>query len=333
MRLTIHIGAFKTATSAAQISLGRGGWRLRRANIAYAQTGRNAGLSKHLHLYDHIVHDEANHERHLEHADIDYFAALRDELVDSRRKRLVVSEEELSRPDPSIARFFAPLQDVADVDIVFVVRAQPEFMESLYLQFMTEPRRRLVATFEDFWSDPQYAAYGDFAGVIAPWADAFGDDAITVLDFDHLRRSGSAVASLFSAIGIPPKIATDRQVNTSISPVTAELLRRIAVIDPALTRRRLIALLKERDTTVGATIVDERQRAAIEEHFSGSNRALRARFGVDPSTAEPSRREVLPTDVVEARALCLAAELIDVLWSQGRRVHGREPAQADRSIG
>ena len=318
MQVTIHIGTYKTATSAIQWGLARSTKTLARVGAKYADTGLNVPLSKHLHLFDHIVDGGYNHDRHLAHEGEDYLAGLKAELEEPGVSHLLISEEELSYPTPDIAQYLAPLADTAAVEVVMVVRRQPEFFESLYLQFLKEPLRKLTDTFDEFL-ESHYAEYGDFASVLEPWAEAFGHESLTVIDFDELRQ-GDVVANFASQLGLPKGLkAPDHVINPSITPAAGELLRQIAQSTPNFPRMALAGMLRQIEPGNGTTILTPELHDRILDQFRESNTRLAEKYGVNLDRHQEGSRRQVTTSEVEAEALTAASAVIGVMWRRTKR--------------
>lgn len=317
MRVTIHIGTYKTATSAIQYALARSDRALARVGAKYAESGLNVPLSKHLHLFDRIIDGGYNRQRHLAHRGEDYIGGLLAEAQDPAVEHLLISEEELSYPSPGIAQYLAPLQDVADVEIVMAVRRQPEFLESLYLQFLKEPLRSLTDTFDEFL-ESDYAAYGDFTKVIGMWDEVFGADSITVVDFEDLRN-GDVVVNFANMVGLPRGLKSpDHDINPSVTPAAGELLRLIAVNTPQFPRMVLASMLRQIEPGKGTTLITAELAERILDMYRESNGQLNERFGIKLDRATTSTKTPVGRSELDRAALEAAARVIGVVWKRGR---------------
>lgn len=321
MQVTIHIGTYKTATSAIQYALARSDRALARVGAKYAESGLNVPLSKHLHLFDRIVDGGYNRQRHLTHANEDYIGQLLAELAEPAVDHLLLSEEELSYPSPAIAQYLAPLKDVANVEIVMVVRRQPEYMESLYLQFLKEPLRELTATFEEFL-ESDYSKYGDFMSVLEMWENVFGRDSITVIDFDDLRN-GDVVANFANIVGLPKGLKTpDHNINPSVTPAAGELLRLIAIEAPQFPRMALASMLRQIDPGHGTTLITPELAEHIVDSYRTSNLALADAYGIKLDRNPPPSKTPVTREELQAQALQAAAKAIGVMWQRSRKAAG-----------
>lgn len=318
MQVTVHIGAFKTATSAIQFALARSDRVLSRVGAKYAETGLNVPFSKHLHLFDRIVDGGYNRQRHLTHKGEDYIGQLIVEAQEPGLEHLLLSEEELSYPSPAVAQYLAPLQDVADVEIVLVVRRQPEFLESLYLQYLKEPLRQVTDTFEEFL-DSDYGKYGDFSSLLEMWEEVFGRESITVMDFDDLRN-GDVVVNFANQVGLPKNLRSpDHNINPSITPASGELLRLIAVSTPQFPRMALASLLRQLAPGKGTTLLTPEITENILDRFRDSNARLADSYGIKlDREAELSKRPVTQAEL-DHQALEAAAQVIGAMWRRSRK--------------
>ena len=321
MQVTIHIGTYKTATSAIQWALARNDRALGRVRAKYAESGLNAPLSKHLHLFDRIIDGGYNRQRHLTHKGEDYIGQLLLEVQEPGVDHLLLSEEELSYPSPAVAQYLSPLQDIANVEIVMVVRRQPEFLESLYLQFLKEPLRELTGTFEEFL-ESDYARYGDFGAILAMWEDVFGRESITVMDFDDLRN-GDVVVNFANQVGLPKGLkGPDHDINPSVTPASAELLRLIAISAPQFPRMALASLLRQIEPGKGSTLVSPELDERILDMFRDGNAHLADSYGVKLDRAGTSTKTFVPADELNKQALDAAAQIIGVMWRRSRKAAG-----------
>lgn len=321
MQVTIHIGTYKTATSAIQYALARSDRALKRVGAKYAESGLNEPLSKHLHLFDRIVDGGYNRQRHLTHKGEDYIGQLMLELQEPGLDHLLISEEELSYPTPAVAQYLAPLKDVADVEVVCVVRRQPEFLESLYLQFLKEPLRDLTDTFEEFVTS-EYARYGDFSKVLEPWEEVFGRQSITVMDFEALR-DGEVVANFANQVGLPKGLkAPDHNINPSVTPASGELLRLIATTAPQFPRMALASLLRQLEPGKGTTLLSDDLANRILDSFRDSNSTLADSYGVKLDRELESRKTPVTSAELNEQALQAAAEVIGIMWRRSRKAAG-----------
>lgn len=319
MRITIHIGTYKTATSAIQFGLARSPTVLSRVNAKYAESGLNVPLSKHLHLFDRIIDGGYNRQRHVAHRDEPYIEQLIHELEDPAVDHLFISEEELSYPSPAVAEYFAPLRAVADVEVLMVVRRQPEFLESLYLQFIKEPLRSVTATFPEFLAHPDYVSRGDFFGLLEPWRDVFGEDAISVMDFQDLV-DGDVVVNFADYVGLPRNLAApDHLINPSVTPAAGELLRLIGYFNPDFPRMQLAAMLGDIKPGPGTTLLTPDLVASVLDTYRDSNKLLQERYGVDLDRDLPSSKRVLDAAELQHLALEAASQVIGVMWQRSRR--------------
>ncbi len=314
MRLQVHIGTYKTGTTSIQVALSQAADVLEDRAIRYSQVGLNPKFQKHLHLFDHLVDDGTNTPRHAKHRRTRLAAQLRSELIDPNTQMVVLSEEELSYPSSVIPEFFGQFQDLANIEVVMVVRDQPDFLESLYLQWLKEGPRGITGTFEQMCEDSSFLARGDFSVILDRWSDVLGTGAITVLDFDQLRK-GDLVENFCEAVGLPPLLTPDSTTNPTISPAGGELLRRAGRADPDFRRMQFfINRLEPTDIGRTSSVCSSAVRANLLSHFEASNKRLRVEYGVTLNTSQSKRMPLQTSAELHEQALDLSAEALASLW-------------------
>lgn len=322
-KITIHIGTYKTATSSLQYSLARSGAVLADAGAKYASTGLNETLSKHLQIFDRIIDSPYNSARHERQRDVDHLGGLIEEVGEPGVEHLLISEEELSYPTAEIADYFAPLRDEADVQIVMVVRPQAELLESLYLQFMKEPKRQITAPFGDYVQQRETIERGLFDRILDPWSDAFGPDAITVMDFRDLVAEG-AITGFARRLGLPTDLVEPpAHLNRSITPAAGELIRRVASERPNFPRMRMAGFLQGLEQNRKSTLVTKDLRKSIERRFRTSNKRLHSLYGVDLTSGSRSRRRPMDQAGLDHAVLQLSVQVFAALWDRNRDVRNR----------
>ena len=339
-KITIHIGTYKTATSSLQHSLARSGAVLADAGVKYASTGLNETLSKHLQIFDRIIDSPYNRTRHERQRTVDYLSGLVDEVREPGVEHLLISEEEFSYPTPEIAQYFAPLRDQADVQVVMVVRPQTELLESLYLQFMKEPKRQITAPFEEYLEERETIERGLFDRILEPWSEAFGHEAIRVMDFRDLVAEG-AITGFARRLGLPTDLVEPpAHLNRSITPAAGELIRRVAAERPEFPRMRMAGLLQELEQDRKTTLVTKDLRKSIERRFRRSNKQLNARYGVDLTSGSRSRRRPVDQASLDHAVLQLSTQAFVALWDRnldarkriGKLSRGRDDAALTEAL-
>lgn len=188
-RLLIHIGTHKTGTSAIQSGLWAHREALRERGIVYPDTRREPwpDLPKHCSVFRAAVSgraDWADEERQW----------LLAQATQPGVHTVLISEEGLSEPDAALPRFFEPLREVLDIEVLCCLRRQDRFVESLYGQFTRERERREGRPLLTFVRAPGVRARLDYATWLADWQRLTPQ--VHVADFDALRHQDGLLAWL-----------------------------------------------------------------------------------------------------------------------------------------
>lgn len=214
-------------------------------------------------------------------------------------KRLVLSAENMCN-HPSLACAMAEASKGRAVQVVFYVRRQDDFLISSWQQW----HLKLYDTLDAFLAD-RLGRLGCWMEMIAPWAEAFGDAAITVRPFTRDRLvHGDVVADFCNAIGIDQAglRRLDRAANPSFDEALGRLAHRVRdVFEDQHDNRfyevmvRLLgsAALKREP---GSSLLDLDTRRRIVARYASENERLKQRF-LPELGDEPLFRQPMPRDV------------------------------------
>ena len=296
-KIFIHIGTYKTGTSSIQWSLADCYDDLLNMGVQYIQAGRHPDFKKHLAFFDYCHKSSYNLVRHNKWKDVNLPNLVCEEILSSSARNFVISEEELSVPDAEIPKKLSFLKDCGDVEVVFCVRRQDKFLESLYLQFIKEPGRRLKQSFAEFLNDPETMKRAKFDEIADNWADVFGVENIRVLDFEILKQQDNLISNVTKIFGVAPDYSfPDMRQNQTISHEMAEIIRRFSAMYPKVRRGRLTLALESMN------IVPQKERFIPDElgeimpRFEDANIRLKKRYGVDLLKYEPVLNKVGPRE-------------------------------------
>jgi hypothetical protein len=238
-------------------------------------------------------------------------AALIEEIARGDGRPAVVSSEDFeylhARPE-ALAAFAEALRRAGiETRVIVYLRDRVSYMESLYAELT---RHGPVASFRTFVETilrdgtfvfrDRWIYTLEYAGLIAPFVDAFGTGAAIVRPYPPGRRDASLATDFFEAIGLP--FADAAEIPT--------LARENERADMAETVFRLRAYLR---ATRGAEMpdvafdepnapfapIDGGDIDRIAARFAEDDRALEARYGVRPNA--PAMRPNAPT--AQARTL------------------------------
>lgn len=247
-RLILHIGHFKTGTTALQVFLARHRSRLARQGLVYARTTEH--LSKHSALAFALLREAG--ATTLMHGYTDPTPATRlwDALADEARSiapgaELVVSSEEFIRLGAhplAIAGLRACLARMPDVDVRAIAYLRPphSHLESWYNQLV-----KMNAAPGDFDATVSIMeeVHTDYSTAILPWAEVLGPGRVLLRSYGASLREGNALACDFlGALGyrLPlwPK-PSGNDPNPRLDPRTLDMRRafRRHGLSPTVTDR------------------------------------------------------------------------------------------------
>ena len=281
-QIFVHIGTYKTGTSSIQFALAHSRHKLHKFGIHYMETGLNMRFCKHLPLFDHCHESRYNIKRHRYWSNVDLEGMAKKEILTSKARNYIISEEELSVPDRDIPKKLSFLSELGDVKVVLCVRRQDKFLESLYLQFMKEPGRRLKKSFADFLDDPEFIQRAKFDQIADFWADVFGVENVVVLDFDLVKQDNMLVRNFANLFGVPSDFEFEEvRRNQTISHEMAEIIRRMSVMYPKSRRVHLLNALRQLNIPPAKEEYVPLQMSSILPRYVESNTRLKERYGVD----------------------------------------------------
>jgi len=229
MKFVLHVGTHKTGTTSIQRYLRQNARSVRRAGLWYPDYDLLGKRSQHAH-HD-IAHALANKSKVLTLADAQSFAQL-SRAKAKRGERVLISAEPFYRHTLAMktSNYWRHkdryIQRVAEVfgqesEIVFVLRRQDTFAESIYQEHVKATRYQ--GRFDDFLVD--YKHYFAYLKNIEAWQQHFPQ--IKVLVFEDLCIDNTLELNFLSAIGVHPQspVVPDSRSNTALHPHLIEFKR------------------------------------------------------------------------------------------------------------
>lgn len=303
-KLYLHIGHYKTGTTALQALLSDNGAVLARCGLDYLDHGRSH--SKHSRFAFSLLHAEGVRDR-LMHGYGDptppeaLWAGLFDAVRASRRPACLISSEEFMRigahprAAARLARVAALAGDI-EIRVIVYLRAPDSHLRSWYNQLVkmgvpVPPFNRAVCEVIE-------PVHYDYALALKPWIDIFGADAVTIRPFPEAgtgAKDTALYADFLSIFGIgldriglalPPG-----NINARLDPDKLEFVRLMQNADmPAMVvswaqKRAEDYLDREagpgRGEKVDFATVTRRAREALEalETLAGNDGVTLALFG------------------------------------------------------
>lgn len=208
--LYLHIGHYKTGTTALQVFLARNPRFLARHGTEYCEL--HLHNAKHSHLAFALLR-EAGAER-LMHGycdptpPADLWADLMAHVRASPARKVIVSSEEFMRLGefPAAADRLAELAATAgniDIRVIAYLRNPRDHLRSWHNQLvkMGVEVGDIAAAMQ---SGAIEAVHYDYARALTPWLAAFGPDRVVLRDYDRARRRRTGLyQDFFSVLGLP----------------------------------------------------------------------------------------------------------------------------------
>lgn len=343
--LILHIGHFKTGTTALQVFLASNREALAAQGLHYAETAVHH--AKHSMLAFPILHEAGARELLFGFDGAVTSAEGWDLLLDEARSlpdggSLLVSSEEFIRfgAYPQCAQILRErLAGAGDlqVRVIAYLRAPQAHLQSYYNQLvkMDIP----VAGFDATVRGRLEPIHWDYAQALAPWIEVFGSEAVLLRQFDDRLRAGDAIYRDFlGALGFDmPQDAVfpAQDPNTRLDPALLPLRRGVkrSGLKPRQARPMLAgfqeALLAERGEDAGPEFTEIRRIAgqAIENlaRLPGAALDTEAMLAALPQPQPAPQRA---QDEVTAMLLAEIAALRAQLAAQGQRIAALEAGQA-----
>ncbi len=291
--ILIHAGTHKTATTLIQETLAHNRNQLAAAGLVYPVVGRAAG--------HHLLASEW----------LEHLAPYRDgrspaahwqDLVAGHAggsDTLILSSEEFSRfgPQPiDMAALAAHARAFGTRRIVFVLRNQLGYIQSLYLEMQRQYRLPPVNTYVKQCLGAGHASgmFLDYSALYDHALAAFSEGEVRLLSYEGLAGAGADMTTAFlQALGLGRDVAlaplpADRG-NVSPEPLAAWAANRVSapeVAGPALVDLAVGAFAEEFGEGAHSTLFTAAEAAVIRERFEPMNRALEARYrAIDPDFA------------------------------------------------
>lgn len=323
--VVLHIGTHKTGTSSLQHFWSINAHKLLAKGVLYPVTGRqdlDGGPSpRHAMLSWRLARRP------------DLQQALAAEIEAAEASTIILSSETFSSY-ASLPRLLDNLEALARilegcrVSVAVFLRHQPDFMASFHnmkvrIGNVSEPMRGFLEN-ELRGNTAQY----DYLQLLAPWREAFGDQALRIGFYDrNFLRDRDIFATCMDLAGLDMDPAYDTSFppqNTSLGPLALEVTRILNAHAQPHSRELFLEQLREvvgpDDRAATAAMLPQDLARRIHERFEDSNRqvlelALQAPdkvFAFDPGRYRGLAEAVDPARVHGALA-ALSARLWDTL--------------------
>jgi len=321
-QLIIHAGLHRTGTTAIQEALSGSRELLAAKGISYpldfapGEKGQQR-MKNHLNLAFALLRDEISPEQVLEWLS----------QAASGHWKVILSAEDFCRLKD--LRFLEPLLDSFEIEVVFYLRRQDDWVNSWYNQNIRWPfdgtlARTTPLGFLDHIERFEWLRYFD---VLERWERVLGREKLHVRVVEKGQVS-DVVADLFEICGLPPPAALHR-TNESAPASQLELLRRLELIKHPNNARVVVldALARLAVPSASTNVYPAAVRQLVYQRFATQNEKV-ARVYLDRLDGVLFRDTNFPNDVPnidgsapldEGMLLSLIGNLIDFAVSKDSR--------------
>lgn len=198
--LYLHIGHFKTGTTAIQVMMAHNMHLMRRAGLHYAESwledAKHSALA--LSIYREIGVTDLMHGYNDDASPQSVWDALFDEVRGAGCSVVLASTEELMRigalPDAEavLRDIITPVQDEFDIRIIAYFRSPQAHLVSWYNQ-MIKMNASPLGRFDVAVSQMMEPIHYDYGQALRPWLELFGPGAVTVKRYTDDLREGYAL--------------------------------------------------------------------------------------------------------------------------------------------
>ncbi len=275
----LHIGAFKTGTTALQVYFAQNMEKLAQNGINYLNMGRiqsaqnglitsgnGAFLARTLLPKNHYLHMPKGQQQ---------FLGEMKKCIQTKPKHspLLSSEFFCDLETPQIQKLKDYVYSLGfELQIIFCVREQTSYLESIYVQHVK--RHHLTATPEAFIGDmyqtTSHIDYGHYCNDLAEIVGA-GNLHIVLHKKEDLFDRFNEILNVKSANMMRPA----RALNISLTPAQIVMMLKLNALSPRQNFSDIIvsneAILQNTKHSSGITLIPDELRAEITAHYAESN--------------------------------------------------------------
>lgn len=327
LRLVLHVGLHKTATTFVQNTLSARRYDLLDRGVLYPTAGTSSS--------DHPRTREGAQSGHILFTRPGKRArALVGELLDElpeSASTVLLSSEEFTRPDPGAtpAQHIDLFSDFGSIDVVLVLRRQDRWIESYYKQLVDQYGAFEVRSFAQFLAE-EGPSLLDFHARLGGWRELVGPERLHVLSYDDLPDGAAITRRLLEVAGIAeesgaatasvplPRYDSVRAIDT----LGLRLLNSYRIGDRDLrnrTAREIYAAAPAGDIA----LLGPAMRAAIVERCAPVNERIEREWCTEPVPAFRFGADVPPPGAAPPDGPAMVRFLDDVLaLCESARVSG-----------
>ena len=252
MDINLHIGSYKTGSTAIQIFLKKNRENLKSNGWIYPHYGcRN----------DNAHHPLAFALAELHGSDpATIVGGILNEARDHGADRVILSSEVFfSFGRSQILRLSRLLSDHA-VKIIIYLRRQDEFLHSYYMQCIKQPEIRLDLSPKQHTAFNEVVQLGDYDSILSSWSSVFGSSNMIVDTYDMERQRDGVAMDFARKIGIEEHVDRGQEgfVNITINTELIEYLRRRNCMGlKQHEHERLLKILNQLSVQYGETLSND----------------------------------------------------------------------------
>ena len=223
MRIHIHIGCYKTGTTAIQSHLSRNRDALESCGWLYPLAGSQNGHAHHLIPFALQKPQSDGGKGDVE----SILESIVDEASTRNKDNVVISSEVFFSLTENHIRRFSKILSGHDVRIICYLRRQDEFLHSFYMQCIKHPVMRLSEGPEQHDGFNEVVSIGRYDEIVGWWANAFGDNSMVVETYDKTSQKNGVIANFLEKLdlNIEPPDSGEARVNATIRTELIEYLR------------------------------------------------------------------------------------------------------------
>ena len=276
MRIILHIGLYKTGTTAVQKFFARNRSELARRGVLYPESATKYDAHHPLPWALGVGHRDKDSSVSPERV----VRAILREADSAGAETVILSSEEFINLEA--AERLSKLKRLFDshaVEILIYLRRQDSLLLSSYGQHVRMYSIRFSGTISDFLlKHSNFLSKYNYWGMLQRWANVFGSDAMRIKLYDQARfPEGNIVEDFADTLGINLDGCDARKVsgiNRNLSDLGLEVLRRLNAmpLDEAM-HHRLIRLLDESPLQGQGDyrLLSRRNRQELMRQFANSN--------------------------------------------------------------
>jgi hypothetical protein len=292
---------------------------------------------------DQVFFFDSRRDRLPQEVGNEVLAKLSDFFGDDTVRQVVISAENLAEPTGTFARWFEPIVDAYDTEIVIYLRRQDDLLISAWQQWYAKVVEDI---WDDFWSWllTCVGVFGDWQTVLQHWERAVGRERMRVRLYEPHRMLGGDAVTDFKQYLLTTNeedlIAGNERVNPSYTEAIVDLVPGSGFFRDAHDDAFYLFL----EWLIGDAVhrrphespITYRQRLAILERYAESNEWVRANYFDGSDVPERLFEMPAPGGVVKPTREELTREQLQIMgrlvFELGREVFRLRERDSDAEL-